>query len=112
MRRLSRYISRLVDRYQPSETTLLLIVAILIGLITGLAAVLFIKLIGWITIFSFGTIPEALPALGRWWLLLIPIVGSLISGPIIAYFAHEAKGHGVPEVMQALCYGEDASVRV
>ncbi|NOZ73126.1 MAG: CBS domain-containing protein [Chloroflexi bacterium] len=102
MRRLSRYISRIVDRYQPSETTLLLIVAILIGLITGLAAVLFIKLIGWITVFSFGSIPEAVPALGRWWLLIIPVLGSLISGPIIAYFAQEAKGHGVPEVMQAL----------
>lgn len=102
MRRLSRTLSRLVDRYQPSETTILLITAILIGIVTGLAAVLFIDLIGWITSFSFGTIPNALPALGRWWLLLIPIIGSLISGPIIAFFAHEAKGHGVPEVMQAL----------
>lgn len=102
MRRLSRSLSRLVDRYQPSETTVLLITAILIGLVTGLAAVLFIKLIGWITTFSFDTAPNIAPALGRWWLLLIPIIGSLISGPIIAYFAHEAKGHGVPEVMQAL----------
>ncbi len=102
MRRLSRALSRLVDRYQPSETTILLISAILIGIVTGLAAVLFIKMIAWISIFSFGAIPNALPALGRWWLLLIPILGSLISGPIIAYFAHEAKGHGVPEVMQAM----------
>ncbi len=32
----------------------------------------------------------------------MPIGGALLAGPIIAWFAREAKGHGVPEVMQAL----------
>lgn len=32
----------------------------------------------------------------------MPVVGGLLAGPIIAYFAKEAKGHGVPEVMQAI----------
>jgi len=35
-------------------------------------------------------------------ILSVIIGGALIAGPIIAWFAHEAKGHGVPEVMQAL----------
>ncbi len=102
MRRWSRRLSRILDRYQPSETTLLLLMAITIGLVTGFAAVIFIELIDWITDFSFGTVPQLAEGLGRWWLVIIPIVGSLISGPIIAFFASEAKGHGVPEVMQAM----------
>jgi CIC family chloride channel protein len=32
----------------------------------------------------------------------VPVIGGLLVGPIIAKFAPEAKGHGVPEVMQAL----------
>ena len=37
-----------------------------------------------------------------YWIILIPIIGGLIVGPIIHFFAPEAKGHGVPEVMQAI----------
>ena len=102
MRRWSRRLTRLVDKHQPSETTLLLLLSIIIGLVTGLAAVAFIDLIDWITNFSFGSIPDTFASLGRWWIIIIPVVGSLISGPIIAFFASEAKGHGVPEVMQAM----------
>ncbi|RUA15493.1 MAG: chloride channel protein [Clostridia bacterium] len=102
MRRWSRLLTHMLDRYHPSETTILLLLAILIGLVTGFAAVIFIDLIDWITRFSFGNVADAVPSLGRWWLILIPVIGSLISGPIIAFFASEAKGHGVPEVMQAL----------
>ena len=101
MRYWSRRFALLLDRFQPSESTLLLILSIVIGLVTGFAAVLFIKLIDWITQFSFGSIPSVVDW-GRWWIVLIPVIGSLISGPIIAFFAREAKGHGVPEVMQAL----------
>ena len=102
MRRWSHRFTHLVDKYQPSETTVLLLLSIVIGLVTGAAAVIFIDLIDWITNFSFGTVPETIASLGRWWIIIIPVVGSLISGPIIAFFASEAKGHGVPEVMQAM----------
>ena len=37
-----------------------------------------------------------------WWRVLIPTVGGLIVGPLIYFFAREAKGHGVPEVMAAI----------
>ena len=102
MQRWSQRLTHLLERYQPSETNLLLMLSIVIGLVTGFAAVIFIYLIDWITEFSFGTIPELATGLGRGWLIIIPVIGSLISGPIIAFFASEAKGHGVPEVMQAM----------
>jgi CIC family chloride channel protein len=43
-----------------------------------------------------------LPWLGIWFLLLIPVLGGLIYGPLIQRFAREARGHGVPEVMLAV----------
>jgi chloride channel protein, CIC family len=43
-----------------------------------------------------------LPWLGIWFLVVIPVVGGLIYGPIVQRFAREARGHGVPEVMLAV----------
>ncbi len=43
-----------------------------------------------------------LPWLGIWFLLVIPVLGGLLYGPLINRFAREARGHGVPEVMLAV----------
>ena len=43
-----------------------------------------------------------LPWMGIWFLLLIPVAGGLLYGPLIQRFAKEARGHGVPEVMIAV----------
>ena len=37
-----------------------------------------------------------------YWRLALPALGGLIVGPLIYFFAREAKGHGVPEVMAAV----------
>ena len=42
------------------------------------------------------------PWLGSWFLLVIPVIGGLLYGPLISRFAPEARGHGVPEVMIAV----------
>ena len=97
-----RYLSKLLDRLAPQEGVVLLLLSIAVGATTGLAAVLFIHLISFIHNFTYGDLTTALPALGRMWFIIIPVAGALLGGPIIAYFASEAKGHGVPEVMQAL----------
>jgi chloride channel protein, CIC family len=76
--------------------------AILVGLGTGLAAVLFIRAIGLVNHFSFEQgLPQLLAPLGSAWIVLVPILGALVSGPIIAFWAMESKGHGVPEVLTA-----------
>ncbi len=36
------------------------------------------------------------------WRLIAPAVGGLLVGPLVYYLAREAKGHGVPEVMEAV----------
>ncbi len=43
-----------------------------------------------------------LPGLGIWFVVLAPVVGGLIYGPLVSRFAPEARGHGVPEVMFAV----------
>ena len=69
----------------------------LVGVVSGITAVLFRYLI--ITISTlFVMIPAILGILG--W-LVIPVIGGLIVAFIVVRFAPEAKGHGVPEVMEA-----------
>ena len=45
------------------------------------------------------------------WIILAPIVGGLIVVWIVQTFAPEARGHGVPEVMDAIYY-KDGNVRM
>ena len=44
----------------------------------------------------------AFPSLGVWFLVLAPVVAGLVYGPLVHFFAREARGHGVPEVMFAV----------
>ncbi|MEP6855041.1 MAG: chloride channel protein [Pedococcus sp.] len=43
-----------------------------------------------------------LPALGKWFVIGAPVVAGLLYGPLVHFFAREARGHGVPEVMYAV----------
>ncbi len=96
------HLPNLLDRFQPSSTVVLLGTAIIVGAGTGLGAVLFIELIAVIQRFFFQGGEALFSSLGRWIFLIIPTIGGLLAGPIIVFFANEAKGHGVPEVMQAI----------
>jgi chloride channel protein, CIC family len=89
----------------------LVILALTVGSGAGLGAVAFRYLILWFTwLFSghadysaAGHAPHPLaPWLGPWFVVLAPIVGGLLYGPLIDRFAREARGHGVPEVMLAV----------
>jgi chloride channel protein, CIC family len=95
-------IPNLLDRIQPSVTAVLIGTAIIVGLGTGIGAVIFIRLIELLQRLFFVGGASVFGAIGRGLLILIPVVGGLLAGPIITFFAKEAKGHGVPEVMQAI----------
>lgn len=79
-----------------------ILLAILVGLSTGLGAVAFIQLLRFLTDLSFNQARAPLSFLGRFYIVVLPAVGGVIVGPLIHYFAREAKGHGVPEVMTAI----------
>ncbi len=94
-------LSTYLDRFSPPEALLLLLLSVFVGASTGLASVLFVKLIFGIQDFFYGSITDWIPSVGNWIYLIVPTLGGLLVGPLIL-FAQEAKGHGVPEVMQAL----------
>ncbi len=85
-----------------SETVTGLVLAIVVGIIAGLGAVLFRWLINSFQSFFFDGGGHLLSFLGQYYVILIPAAGGLLVGPLIYYFAREAKGHGVPEVMEAV----------
>ncbi len=92
----------ILGRLQQREGVILVIIAAAVGAGTGLAAVFFIRLIAFIQLTAYGQSEHFFPLLGPWSFILIPVLGSFIVGPIVAHWAVEAKGHGVPEVMQAM----------
>lgn len=93
---------RILDTLSPPEGALLLILSVCIGAATGIAAVFFIWLISQIGHFSYAAVTAVFPSIGVWSYVLVPVFGALLVGPLIAWFAREAKGHGVPEVMRSL----------
>ena len=42
------------------------------------------------------------------WVILVPVIGAVGVAFFVKTFAPEAKGHGVPEVMDAVYYGKGA----
>ncbi len=106
---LSKWIKKLSDlfvRYTRfSQTTYIFILGIIVGIAGGLISIGFrwlIKLFEKFTLNGVGSTLELLTNLPFYWKLLLPAVGGLIVGPLVYFLAREAKGHGVPEVMQAI----------
>ena len=86
--------------------------ALVIGVMTGFGAVAFRALIGFVhNAFYSGrlsfiydaNIAEAPSRFGDW-VFFSPVIGGLFVVYIVKRFAPEAKGHGVPEVMDAVFY--------
>ena len=84
------------------EQNYLIILAVIVGVLTGYGSVGFIRVLGWIAEFARGPVASVLGVFGPASLVLLPAIGGLLAGPLIHRFAKEARGHGVPEVMTAL----------
>ena len=94
-----------VERLRLNDSTIMLAIASIIGLIGGFGAVGFRTLIECIQTIAVGgsdNILERVIALPWYHKLFIPSLGGLIVGPLVYYFGRETKGHGVPEVMAAV----------
>ena len=89
---------RLLD----ADSSVMLITSLIVGIGAGLGAVLFRRLIDWIHNFAYSDIAGIFAEWYPLHLIIIPALGGAIVGPLVYYFAREAKGHGVPEVMEAL----------
>lgn len=103
--RIWEAVPRVITSFRESEYTVTTILAIFIGILGGFGAVGFRFLIGAVQSFFYGSgadMLEAVRSISWYWRVLIPAAGGAIVGPLIFFFAREAKGHGVPEVMEAV----------
>jgi CIC family chloride channel protein len=100
------------EETRPVRLSQLSLLALVLGVITGLGAVLFRDLIGLIHNLAFTghaiahydanvfTSPSPWGPL----VILVPVLGAVGVTFLVTHFAPEAKGHGVPEVMDAIYY--------
>ncbi len=88
------------------------VLAVMIGIVTGFGAVVFRDLIGLIhNLLFLGQAKVAYEAnvftpTSPWgpFVILVPVLGAMIVTFLVEKFAPEARGHGVPEVMDAIYY--------
>ena len=93
---------RLIYFLRTSDTSYFLLFSVIVGVGGGFGAVIF----RWM-ILQFGNLfftegGKLFHFMGSYSVILLPALGGLVVGPLIYFFAREAKGHGVPEVMRAV----------
>jgi CIC family chloride channel protein len=98
-------VKRFFKRVIGHEPTVLIVFGLVVGLVTGYGAIVCRLGIDVIHRLAFGVTGDiellartASPLL----VLLLPAVGGILVAPIVLIFAPEAKGHGVPEVMDSI----------
>lgn len=81
------------------------VLAVVVGLIGGFGAIGFrylLDLVQGIAYGASGNLIEIVSSIPWYTRILIPAAGGAIVGPLVYFLAREAKGHGVPEVMEAV----------
>jgi CIC family chloride channel protein len=94
-----------LSRLRSSPYVFMILVAALIGVGGGLGAVGFRYLIRIVQLVAFGSWEYSLAVVRSipWQVLLfIPAAGLVVIFPLVNWLAKETKGHGVPEVMEAV----------
>jgi len=95
-------VRELIYFLRTSDASYFLVFSILVGTGTAFGAIFFRWLIMQINNLFFVKGENLLGFMGHYYIIIIPAIGGLLVGPIVHFFAREAKGHGVPEVINAM----------
>lgn len=101
----SQKIAEALSRWRLHHHVYLSVLAILIGILGGYGALLFryaIKVAQYCFYQNTNDILTFAHTLPVYLIIVLPALGGLVVGPIISFGAREAKGHGVPEVMESV----------
>ncbi|MBU1221520.1 chloride channel protein [Myxococcota bacterium] len=85
-----------------TEAAIMLAASVVIGIAGGYAAIGFrylVKFASWFFPHIFGS--SGFSSLPWYGVLILPVVGGLILGPIIRYISWEVRGSGIPEVIES-----------
>lgn len=97
-----RFLIRWFDRQKMSESLSIMITALAVGIGAGLGAVLFRWMIISFQTLFFVRLAGLMQGIQPYHLIILPALGGMIFGPLIYKYAREAKGHGVPEIMESV----------
>lgn len=87
------------------EHGIMVVLAAFVGLAGGFGAVGFRYLINFFQSLAYGpngNLIELVQSIPWYLRVSVPALGGLVVGPLVYFWAREAKGHGVPEVMEAV----------
>ncbi|WP_230483038.1 chloride channel protein [Sphingomonas sp. Leaf21] len=102
---------RLADHSADRRMVALAMAALVIGTGGAVAAWVLLKLIalatniGWYGQFSFAPVAIG-PAAQGWRTLAVPVVGSLVIGLMARFGSDKIRGHGIPEAIEAILFGQ------
>jgi len=100
----------LADFSTDRRVLLLCVLAVPIGAIATVVAKVLLWLIAVITNAAFFLRWSAAPVAAEnnhlgWWVVLVPVIGSLIIGLMARYGSEKIRGHGIPEALEAILLG-------
>lgn len=102
---------RLADHSADRRMLALAMAALVIGTGGAVAALVLLKLIalatniGWYGHVSFAPVAIG-PAAQGWRTLAVPVVGSLVIGLMARFGSDKIRGHGIPEAIEAILFGQ------
>jgi chloride channel protein, CIC family len=102
--RLKGALQRFIVRLQPSETTLIAIASVIVGIGSAAGVWLFGWLINKTNALYFGIIGQELSVYGAWTIVLVTSLGGLAVGLLARYFiyVHKEKFRGVAEIKRSV----------
>ncbi len=97
---------------KPLRNMHMMMLAIVVGIMSGIGAILFRNLVDSIikvcfygNSHAFYSATQHIPLFDyKFLIILVPVIGAFIVTFLTTHFAHEAKGHGVPETIYAIHY--------